>query len=297
MIGSQLLKRKLVFSSRFPFTLLLSPLAYAVLFLPCLGAGPAEASSLATFVSGKGTDSGTCAATNPCRSFQFAIDQTSPGGAVKVLDPANYGSMIITQSMSIAGIEGAGINRSAGDAITINAGPNDVVNLSHLTLDGLKVATHGIVLNSAGSLTVTDCVVRNFLSDGITLQPAAAAKFLIKDTLVSNNIFGSGISVRPQGTGLVQGDLDHVAMNKNDDGLVVFAPADITVVDSSATRHPGTGISVQPGAAVVRLAHSTITGNFDGVFRGGTVETFGDNHIHGNTHTDGFLPLTNVGTQ
>jgi hypothetical protein len=105
---------------------------------------------------------------------------------------------------------------------------------------------------------------------------------------VSNNIHGFGISVRP---------LDHVAMNKNEDGFLVFAPADITVFDSSATRNLGTGISVQPGAAVVRLAHSTITGNFDGVFVGGTVVSFGDNHIRGNIHSDNFVPFTSVGTQ
>ena len=65
-----------------PFKLL-SPLAIAgvLLLLPFLGAAPAEALSTVTFVSGKGTDSGTCALpATPCRTFQFAISETSAGG-------------------------------------------------------------------------------------------------------------------------------------------------------------------------------------------------------------------------
>jgi hypothetical protein len=115
-----------------------------LLFLGSLGVVPARALSLVTFVSGKGTDKSadggnSCASpTNPCRTFQFAISKTSAGGEVKALDPADYGGMVITQSISISGVEGAGIDRNSGDAVVINAGPNDVVNLSHLILDGSK---------------------------------------------------------------------------------------------------------------------------------------------------------------
>jgi hypothetical protein len=156
------------------------------LLVTFLGASPALALSPVTFVSGKGSDTGTCASpANPCSTFQFAIGQTSAGGEIKALDPANYGGIVITKSISLTGIEGAGIGRgTAADAITINAGTNDRINLSHLTLEGFKIAQRGIVLISGGSLTITDCVVRNFTSTGILLQPAGVAKFLIKDTLV-----------------------------------------------------------------------------------------------------------------
>jgi hypothetical protein len=62
------------------------------LSLPFLGAAPALAASPVTFVSGKGADSGNCAdPAHPCRTFQHAFDQTSPGGEIKALDPAHYG--------------------------------------------------------------------------------------------------------------------------------------------------------------------------------------------------------------
>ena len=108
---------------------LFSPLTIAGAFasLTFLGAAPALAASSVTFVSGKGADSGTCASpANPCRSFQFAFGQTSAGGEIKALDPAHYGRVTITNSISITGVEGASRTlNSATDAITINAGPNE----------------------------------------------------------------------------------------------------------------------------------------------------------------------------
>jgi hypothetical protein len=98
-------------------------IAVALLILPFLGAAPALALSPVAFVSGKGTDTGTCASPYaPCRTFQFALSQTSPGGEIKALDPAPYGVVVITKSISITGVEGAGIFRifGAADAITIN---------------------------------------------------------------------------------------------------------------------------------------------------------------------------------
>src|ERR1700730_15961315 len=152
---------------------LLSPLAIVgvILSLPWLGAAPAEALSTVTFVSGKGTNSGTCTELHPCRTFQFALGQTSPSGEIKAVDPADYGPMTITKSISITGVEGAGIDSTPGgqNAITIAAGSNDVINLSYLTIDGTKTASDGIMLNSGGSLTVTHCTLRNFLTEAIGL--------------------------------------------------------------------------------------------------------------------------------
>jgi Right handed beta helix region len=288
-----------------------SPLtsAGALLSLAFLGAAPARASSLVTFVSGKGSDTGTCASpANPCRTFQFALGQTSANGEIQALDPANYSGVTITKSISISGVEGAGIGRgTAGDAITINAGPNDAINLSHLTVDGLGIAQNGIVLNSGGSLTITDCVVRNFKQDGIRLQTSTTAQFLIGDTLLSDNA-SFGIHVDPLGTASAQGTLDHVSMNKNGFGGIFVdkfgtsGTLDVTAVDSIATNNNGVGFQAQgnfsPVHGVFRLAHSAATKNAIGVQInvGGVVESFGDNDIRGNG-TDVTGTLTHVATQ
>ncbi|MGH6837334.1 MAG: right-handed parallel beta-helix repeat-containing protein [Methylocella sp.] len=264
---------------------LLSPLAIAgaLLSLLCLGAAPAQALSKVTFVSGKGTDTGTCAdPANPCRHFQFAIDQTIAFGEVKALDPAHYGGVIINKSTSITGVEGAGIDRVAGDAITINAGPNDKINLSHLTIDGLKTGNAGISLNSGRSLTITHCTVRNFRGSGIVLVPTGTTDFLIGDTLVSDNV-EDGILIFPIG-GAAIGTLDHVLANKNGTGISVGSngKAEVMAVDSIATNNAAVGFGSSIGG-VLRLARSVATGNGTGLFIADrNVYSFGDNYIRGN---------------
>ena len=82
-----------------------SHLTAAVLTAACVAAAPAQALSV-TYVSGKGTDKGDCSSTaNPCRTFQFAHDQTLPAGEVKALDAADYGPVTVNKSISITGVE------------------------------------------------------------------------------------------------------------------------------------------------------------------------------------------------
>jgi hypothetical protein len=268
----------------------------AIAFFTFLGATPALALSPVTFVSGEGTNSGTCASpATPCRTFQFALGQTSPGGEIKALDPADYGGVTITNSISITGVEGAGINSTAGSDITINAGPNDAINLSHLILDGGMTASIGIVLNSGGSLTVTNWAVRNFADVGVQLSPTANTTFLIQDTVVSGN--NVGVSASSQGAGTDQGTLDNVSVEENGHGIFVGAHANVLAVNSAVNDNATNGFDVFNGG-VLRLTHSAVTGNLQGVIvvAGSMAESAGNNVIRGNgTDVDG--TLTNVGTQ
>jgi len=55
------------------------------------------------FVSGVGSDSNPCSRTAPCRTFQKGHDTVAAGGEVVALDPAGYGAVIITKSVTITG--------------------------------------------------------------------------------------------------------------------------------------------------------------------------------------------------
>jgi hypothetical protein len=287
---------------------LLSPLAIAgvILSLSWLGAAPAEALSTVTFVSGKGTNSGTCTELHPCRTFQFALGQTSPSGEIKAVDPADYGPMTITKSISITGGEGAGIDSvpAGQNAIIITAGSKDVINLSYLTIDGKKAASSGIVLNSGGSLTVTHCTLWNFLTDGMELFGTTA--FLIADVVVSDN-GGEGMQIVHSGgvTGVLQGTLDRVSLHHNGFGSsccgtggirAAIGSTRISITNSAVTNNNHIGIDTDDGPTI-RLAHSVVTGNDAGVNAGsGTVDSAGDNYIDGNgTNITG--TLIHVGTQ
>src|SRR5579884_593231 len=147
-----------------------------------------------TWVSGKGGDSGSCSLASPCRTFAYAITQTAAGGEIDVLDPAGYGALTITKAISIVndGVGEAGVQAGSGaDAITINAGTTDAVHLRGLTIEGAKIAANGVTFNTAGSLSVVNCVVRNFTNAGINIRPGAATLFFstfnISDTLISDN--------------------------------------------------------------------------------------------------------------
>src|SRR5471032_289873 len=142
-----------------------STFAFALTALLVVG-GPAWAASSRIWVSGHGVDQAGCGApTAPCRSLQYAHDHIVAGGEIDILDPAGYGSVTISKSISIVndGVGTAGVQASSGAAITISAGPNDNVYLRGLNIDGvLEAGFTGVQFNSGASLTVIDCVVQHF---------------------------------------------------------------------------------------------------------------------------------------
>jgi hypothetical protein len=188
----------------------LSAIAGAVLAFGHFAA-PAEAGPNRTFVSGTGTDSGTCARAAPRRTFAFALTQTAAGGEIGVLDPAGYDPVTITKAISIVNGGGlAAIGASSGNAITINAGASDSVHLRGLTIDGFGAPATGILFNTGGNLTIANCVVRGFTS--------TSSSFSVSNTIASNNSGGVGIFITPTGSAAVTGVLSEVTANNN------FAP-------------------------------------------------------------------------
>jgi hypothetical protein len=90
------------------------------------------------------------------------------GGEINVLDPAGYGAMTITKAISIQGHGFSGITVPSGAiGITINAGPSDSITLNGLVIDGAGAGYNGIMFNSGGSLTVTNCSVQHIITNGI----------------------------------------------------------------------------------------------------------------------------------
>ena len=114
-----------------------------------------------------------------------------------------------------------------GTGVTINAGPNDAVNLRGLIVEGAGVGATGIAFNSGGSLTIENMVVRNLTSSGIAIAPTAAADISVSNTLVANN-GGHGIYIQPSGAniGAVRATFNHVEVDKNvQKGIGIFGNA------------------------------------------------------------------------
>jgi hypothetical protein len=140
-------------------------------------------------------------------------------------------------------------------------------------VDGTGAAHIGFVFNAGGSLTINHCVVRNFRTAGLAIQPAAGiTKIQIGQTLISDN--GNGMLIQPQGSAAIQGILDHVSAENNAQaGIGVIGTAGgaltkMTSIESSATNN-GTGFGSL--ISVLRLARSSATENGKGVDVGGAV--------------------------
>jgi len=283
-----------------------------------------------TFVSSKGTDSGNCARAAPCRSFAYALSQTVPHGEIDVLDTAGYGAATITQSVSIVnpgGVEAGVAANSGATALTIAAGPNDVVALRGLTIEGLKSGENGVLLTSGGTLEMDDCVVRDFAGDAIALTPSGSTLFRLSNVVAIDN-GQDGVLVRPQGSGSAKGVLDHVTANDNgNDGIAVAGDNTtggavfVAVSNSVASDNGHYGLYSFSGSAlsalaarrvaasdnligfyqsgsggIVELGRSAATANNYGVVvGGGLVDSFGDNAIGGNASADVSGGLTSVG--
>ncbi|HEX3598866.1 MAG TPA: right-handed parallel beta-helix repeat-containing protein [Lacipirellulaceae bacterium] len=169
------------------------------------------------------------------------------GGEIDVLDPANYGAITATHTLSIVGRGWATLSPVAGQAaITINAGPSDKIAISGLTLDGANLTnTIGIQFNSGGSLTVRDSVIQNCTRYGILYQPNSSTltKISMSNIQVSDNNFG--IYIGPVGSGITHGVLDHVHVDNNAaDGITIIGTQDIkvTVTDSVIANNGGSGV-------------------------------------------------------
>jgi hypothetical protein len=226
---------------------LLLSLAVAVLAVVSI---PAFAAAQRTFVASNGNDANPCSLTLPCRSFGAAMAQTLAGGEIIVVDSAGYGSVTITQGVSLIAPAGiyAGVTNGATDGIVVNA-PGANVVLRGLEINGLGTSTgSGIVNQAAASLLIDRCTVSGFanvaslITAGESGIHILAGPVTIADTVVKNNSRG-GIVVRGADAGsfinvtIVRSRMEANGSpvgTENDGGLAVAAGAHVSVKDSVA---------------------------------------------------------------
>jgi hypothetical protein len=286
------------------------------------GATTAQA-GIESWVSGTGTDAGTCPITAPCKTFAFAHNQTTANGAINVLSSGNFGPLTITKSISIVaqGVE-AVINTAAGGAgIIVQVPATAIVSLRGLTIDMRGTANMGVSFVSGGALHVHDTVIRRS-SDGIRFAPSAGSPELyVADTVIADCAASANIYVQPTASAGAKVTIERVRVEKGSNFGILFTgaftsgsiigtvrdtvsagtPAGISamengagsivvMVDRSAAINSagGTGILASGAGATIRIGDSTVTGNLTGlsVDGGGAIESYGTNKVNGNG-TDG----------
>src|SRR5499427_5429271 len=133
----------------------------ATLVVICLWSSAAQAQAPRTWVSGVGDDANPCSRTAPCKTFAGAISKTLAGGEIDALDPGGFGAVTITKAITIDGGGGqvASVLVSGTNGIVIQAGPNDVVTLRNLRVNGIGTGINGIRFLSGRALHIQSCYI------------------------------------------------------------------------------------------------------------------------------------------
>lgn len=247
--------------------------AVVVAAIALFGQAPAEAQATRTWVSGVGDDVNPCSRTAPCKTFAGAISKTAAGGEISVLDPAGFGAVTITKSISIVAVGAEGSILAAGtNGIVVNTGINDAVYLKGLMIEGAGTGLNGIRLVGSGSLIVEYCVIRGFSGGtgfGIEIQPNANARVYVSNTLVANNNAGIIAKSVASPTG---------ASGAAPPAVSVFLDG-VQIVQNKVAA-----ITADGAAAAIHLSDSTVFGNGGGIARAnsGQIISFGNNAIAAN---------------
>jgi hypothetical protein len=234
----------------------------------------AKAEAMRTWVSGAGDDMMMYSRTQPCRSFNRAIQETAAGGEINCLDPAEYGtfSLRIEKSITIDCEGTFGGVLGAADQAAINIfGDDVVVTLRNLTINGSgKRALVGV--NFSGSvLRIDNCKIFGF-RNGVVFAPTTVAKLFLSDSAISEN--DTGISIRPVPFGMQpigRGGAD-VAVNKiivqnNTNGILAdgtFGRIKMAIKDSEVSGNTKNGIHAKTTNQTVRVTmYRTMSVNND----------------------------------
>jgi hypothetical protein len=242
-------------------TFLRITVSFAIATLASVTTG--NASAARTFVSGAGNDANTgtsCGAAAPCRTFAAAYGVTTAGGEIIALDSAGYGSLTITQAISIVGAHPASVTVAANTTgITINAGANLVI-LRNLQITGAGAANSTGIALTAGKLVLENSSLTR-LAVGLNV---ANSKADVIDTDIIGNTTGvstTGIGTDPSVFPLVGGPTQvRISLGKVLDNSTAFVMND-----------PGTGTS---GNLITILAFNQ-GGTINPIVAGNTTFTSG----------------------
>jgi len=245
-----------------------------VLFFLLVVATGAHALATRTWVSGVGDNLNPCSRTAPCKTFAGAISNTAAGGEINVLDPGDFGAVIITKALTINGSGGsiAGILAPGSNGIEVNAGANDSVILRNLDINGMGTGLSGILFLNGKSLRVENSKIYGFNQYGFAFEPAAASTFSIDRTVLHNNVLG-GLYVKPGANpGSAYGTVSGSSFSNNQFGVWAEDRSMVTVSNSVAGNNFGNGFMAQSttDAAEITLSGAVASGNVTGVEASGT---------------------------
>ena len=240
-----------------------------------------------TWVSGVGDDANPCSRTAPCKTFAGAISKTAAGGEIDALDPAGYGAVTITKGITIDGGGGqvASVLVSGTNGIVVSAGVNDVIILRNLRINGIGTGINGIRFLAGKALSVENCDIFGFTTNGIDIV-TAGGKVFVTDTTVTNN---GGVGLSVQSTASTTVSINNSRFELNNNGVTAGSNSKISVTNSAAYGNVSVGFlaAAGSGTADLNISNSTAGNNNVGIQAGGGAATstirINGVSIHGNS--------------
>lgn len=230
----------------------LTILVLALLTTPLL-----NATSSHTWVSGAGSDSNPCTRTSPFATFQTAIDNTTAGGIVSVIDPGDFGPVSISKAITIDG-GGAGgtISFTGAQGVFVFAGASDTVVLRHLTINGLGTGNDAIFYSTGQNLIVEDCVMENFTQIGLGVGSGTALNLVVRNSVITGGTLGLRVF---QGVGPGQISVRGVTISGASQ-VGVFIRSGLTEISDSIITQNLVGLEADSGSTI-NVANSVISYN------------------------------------
>jgi hypothetical protein len=268
-------------------------LLIGVLALPLvtvLHTAPANAQATRTWVSGVGDDANPCSRTAPCKTFAGAISKTAINGEIDCLDPAGYGTVTITKSITIdcgytlGSILNAGTNgiNIPFDSFTAPGEIRKTVRLRGLSFQGADTGLIGIrITGTTGSadseVYIENCVIDgNFggAARGISDERSGGGELYVTNTTVRNT-GGTGILISPlagAGTGArIEGILENIRVENSNFGVSVGNAGRVIINKSVLSGNTVAGIEADGplAGAEVNVDRSVLSNNGFGIANGG----------------------------
>jgi hypothetical protein len=299
-------KRRLQMN-KFRFTIKLLVIATFVLAFASI----AQAQATRTWVSGVGDDVNPCSRTAPCKTFAGAISKTATGGEIDALDPAGYGSVTTTKSITIDGGDGSGfggILSSSTFGVQVN-GAGAVVTLRRLSINGgppTLPGTFGVRFIQGSKLRIEECKIFNFVAGGsgigVEISLGTSATVAIKDSSIYNNNKGMRVAttagavlvtlensvvqhnvaegVQLNGNAFLEARNSNISFNVTGVSLTAGATSGLDMIHCDVIGNTGTGLAAGT-SGFTRIGQTSFIGNTTGISQSAanTVKTFGDNYI------------------
>jgi parallel beta helix pectate lyase-like protein len=246
---------------------ILLPLGIAAALLVCLlHVAPAQAQALRTWVSGVGDDANPCNRTAPCKTFIGALSKTAVDGEIDCLDPAGFGTLTITQSITID------CHQTLGSIL--HSGTNGI-NIAFDSFGSAPREIRYIVRLRGLSLNGADAGVIGIRITGGAVHPGGLV--FIEDTVIDGDFGGVGRGISDERTGGGGLNITNTTVRNTADSGIVISGGGVSSQRIQATlqnvrvQNSETGVAVSNGATVM-IDNSTFTGNTnDGVYGDGPI--------------------------